>query len=292
MQHRARCLQGKDTSFAALAAVTQTTENCDEFEPESRKFRESISNMKSRLFPTLDQSEERIHPCSVEDLFASVSVFEKSLPMQLRHLKNALPATEGMCKVTAIVWSPNNKRLAVVTVDRIVHLFDAATGERKDKFSTKPAEKGAKDYVVRSMEFSPDSTKLAIAQSDNIVFVYKIGLEWGDKKSICNKFPQSQSVTSLTWPISHPNEIVFGLADGKVKLGQLRNNKPATLYNADSYVYALASNLDGNAIVSSHLDHSIYRFFFDDPNGGLFDFRPNLAVHLDAITRPRSGGRA
>ena len=61
--------------------------------------------------------------------------------MQLRHLKNALPATEGMSKVTAIAWSPNNRRLAVVTVDRIVHLFDAATGEHKDKFSTKPAEK-------------------------------------------------------------------------------------------------------------------------------------------------------
>ena len=40
------------------------------------------------------------------------------------------------------------------------------------------------------MAFSPDSSRLAIAQSDNIVFVYKLGLEWGDKKSICNKFLQ------------------------------------------------------------------------------------------------------
>ena len=61
--------------------------------------------------------------------------------MQLRHINNVLPASEGLCKVTAIAWSPNNRRLAVVTVDRIVHLFDAATNERKDKFSTKPAEK-------------------------------------------------------------------------------------------------------------------------------------------------------
>jgi len=31
-------------------------------------------------------------------------------------------------------------------------------------------------YVaVRGMAFSPDSTKLAIGQSDNIVFVYKLG---------------------------------------------------------------------------------------------------------------------
>ena len=61
--------------------------------------------------------------------------------MQLRHLSTVLPPTEGMCKVTAIAWSPNNRRLAVVTVERVVHMFDAATGERKDKFSTKPAEK-------------------------------------------------------------------------------------------------------------------------------------------------------
>ena len=60
--------------------------------------------------------------------------------MQLRHLKPIMPPTEGMCKVTALAWSPNNRRLAVVTVDRVVHLFDE-NGERRDKFSTKPAEK-------------------------------------------------------------------------------------------------------------------------------------------------------
>ena len=32
------------------------------------------------------------------------------------------------------------------------------------------------------MAFSPDSTKLAVAQTDNIVFVYKIGEDFGDKK--------------------------------------------------------------------------------------------------------------
>jgi intraflagellar transport protein 172 len=60
--------------------------------------------------------------------------------MQLRHLKTILPASDGLCKVTAIAWSPNNQRLAVVTTDRVVHLFDE-NGERRDKFSTKPQEK-------------------------------------------------------------------------------------------------------------------------------------------------------
>ena len=32
------------------------------------------------------------------------------------------------------------------------------------------------------MAFSPDSNKLAVAQTDNIVFVYKIGDDFGEKK--------------------------------------------------------------------------------------------------------------
>ena len=72
--------------------------------------------------------------------------------------------------------------MAAVTTDRVVQLFDD-DGERRDKFSTKPASpEGRKNFVVRGMAFSPDSAKLAIAQSDNIVFVYKLGVDWHDKK--------------------------------------------------------------------------------------------------------------
>jgi len=40
--------------------------------------------------------------------------------------------------VTAMAWSPNNTKMAVVTMDRVVILYDEL-GERRDKFSTKPA---------------------------------------------------------------------------------------------------------------------------------------------------------
>ena len=62
--------------------------------------------------------------------------------MQLRHMKTVQPAAEGekvMQRVTALCWAPNNMRLAAVPTDRIVHLFDE-NGERRDKFSTKPAD--------------------------------------------------------------------------------------------------------------------------------------------------------
>jgi intraflagellar transport protein 172 len=49
--------------------------------------------------------------------------------MQLRHLQTVLaPPNDGtqlpLQKVTAIAWAPNNRKLAVCTVDRVVTLFD------------------------------------------------------------------------------------------------------------------------------------------------------------------------
>jgi intraflagellar transport protein 172 len=118
------------------------------------------------------------------------------------------------------------------------------------------------------MAFSPQSDKLAIAQTDNMVFVYKIGSEWGDKKSICNKFQHSSPVTSLVWPTTRTNDIIYGLAEGKVKLGQLKTHQPNTLYSSESYVTALACNPEGTAVVSAHLDGSIYTCWFDTMERG------------------------
>lgn len=38
-----------------------------------------------------------------------------------------------------MAWSQNNAKFAVCTVDRVVLLYDEH-GERRDKFSTKPAD--------------------------------------------------------------------------------------------------------------------------------------------------------
>jgi len=182
--------------------------------------------------------------------------------MQLRYLKNLHPPVDGMSKVTSIAWSSNTTKLASVSADKIVQLFDEH-GDKQDRFSTKPADKGSKTYIVRTLEFSPDSSKLAVAQSDNIVFVYKLGVQWKEKKSICNKFLQNSSVTCLAWPSAHPNEVVFGLAEGKVKVGNLKTNKAATLYSTESFVVSMCNGHDGNSILTGHLDGSIFRFSFE-----------------------------
>jgi hypothetical protein len=54
----------------------------------------------------------------------------------------------------------------------------------------------------------------------------------------------------------------YGLAEGKVKIGQLRSNKPASLYATGFYVCAVASSTSGHGICSSHMDGSIHKFLF------------------------------
>lgn len=110
------------------------------------------------------------------------------------------------------------------------------------------------------MSFSPDSSKLAVAQSDNILFVYKLGLKWGEKKSICNKFPQTSNVTCMCWPSNHQNELYMGLGDGKVKQGILNKNKSVAIYSAEDPTVSICSKSDGTSLVAGHSDGSIYIF--------------------------------
>ncbi|XP_076128236.1 intraflagellar transport protein 172 homolog [Alosa pseudoharengus] len=187
--------------------------------------------------------------------------------MQLKHLKTLLTPQDGAAKVTCMAWAPNNARFAVCTVDRVVLLYDEQ-GERRDKFSTKPADAkyGKKSYTVKSMAFSPDSTKIAIAQTDDIIYVYKIGEDWGDKKAISNKFVQTSAVTCLVWPADH--NIFCGMADGKIRKANTKTNKASTIYGADSYVVSLTSNVSAKGILSGHADGSVVRYFFDDEDSG------------------------
>ncbi|KAJ9466254.1 Intraflagellar transport protein 172 [Diplonema papillatum] len=198
--------------------------------------------------------------------------------MQLRHVKTLQPAQPHVARVTASCWSPNSKRLAVADHYRFVHLFDE-NGEKRDKFSTKPIDsRGPKTYVVRGMVFSPDSSKLAIAQSDNAVFVYKLGIDWGEKKSICNKFVQNCPVTCVCWPHVRGNELlVFGVQDGKVRIGTLATNMCRNLYGADSAVVSIASSPDGMGLISGHADGSIHRYYFEE--AGALAGSAKLCVH-------------
>ncbi|CAH8629630.1 unnamed protein product [Schistosoma margrebowiei] len=199
--------------------------------------------------------------------------------MNLLHLKTLIPTQEYEAKVQSIAWSPNNKKIAVCTSDRLVIIFDE-NGERRTRFSTKPSDSknDGNLFQVRGMAFSHDSIKLAIAQSDNIIFVYKIGESWDEKVVICNKFPQKCPVTCIAWPVNQP--IICGLADGKVRAANTRTNKSSTIYNADSYVVSISANITGKGFISGHADGKIIRYFFDDDGSG--DAQGKLTTHPTA----------
>ena len=85
--------------------------------------------------------------------------------MQVKFLKQISDPTAGEAQISAICFSPNGQKLAVC-LDRVVQLYDE-TGELRDRFATKPIDSkyGRQSYIVTAMDFSPDSTQLAVAQS-------------------------------------------------------------------------------------------------------------------------------
>ncbi|XP_058988397.1 intraflagellar transport protein 172 homolog isoform X2 [Mustela lutreola] len=71
--------------------------------------------------------------------------------MHIEHLSNCLVygkilLKDGAAKVTCMAWSQNNAKFAVCTVYRVVVLYDEH-GERRDKFSTKPADMKGKSVI-------------------------------------------------------------------------------------------------------------------------------------------------
>ena len=172
--------------------------------------------------------------------------------MNFTHSKNIVPGGDQIAKICGASWSPNNMRLAIAGANRKIMLFDE-NGTKKDVFSTKARDK-TKEYVIRDIVFSPDSTKLAVAQSDNIIFVYKLGTRWGDTKSICNKLEQSSSVMCLVWSRTKAHEIFFGLEEGKVKIGLLGSkNSSSVLY---SYEFPLFYQFHLHKLTAYKIVHS------------------------------------
>jgi len=67
----------------------------------------------------------------------------------------------------------------------------------------------------------------------------------------------------MVWPKDRPNDLLFGLADGKVRLGVLKSNKSNVLYSADTYCVSIAASRDGATVISGHLDGSVYAYSMD-----------------------------
>lgn len=149
--------------------------------------------------------------------------------MHIKHHKNLLTSQELSKKVVAIAWAPSRQKFAIAKADLTIYLYDNF-GEKRDKFKTKPCTSSSKDpYTIKDLAFSPDSTKLAIAQSDNIIFIYKIGLDWEKKKTICNKFMLTHPPQCIYWSSRSTEDIYIGTKDGRIQKGNLSSNKSTSI---------------------------------------------------------------
>lgn len=84
-------------------------------------------------------------------------------------------------RIQCLTISPNMTKMAVCfSQSNTVALFDLISNEEKDKFALKAATKGGsrKSFVVKGMCFALDSEKIAIGQSDCVIYVYRIGDSW------------------------------------------------------------------------------------------------------------------
>ena len=103
--------------------------------------------------------------------------------MKLKHEKSLLIPDNNLniSRIECFSIAPNLSRIAVCTsVNNQIVLFDGITNEEKDKFALKSMDKkfSRKSFVVKGIAFSPDSQKLAIGQTDCVIYVYKIGQNW------------------------------------------------------------------------------------------------------------------
>jgi hypothetical protein len=94
--------------------------------------------------------------------------------MKLKHWKGLLPPGEGLSKVCAVAFTPNNARLAVVTTSGVVHLYDE-NGEKRDKFSTKPAEKVCWQNAWRGVTAQTRARSLIREEDEGRVFFRRLG---------------------------------------------------------------------------------------------------------------------
>ncbi|KAL0208530.1 hypothetical protein P9112_011117 [Eukaryota sp. TZLM1-RC] len=182
--------------------------------------------------------------------------------MHLKFRQSVVQGDEKTSPISGVSWSPDNKRLAVA-YNNTIHLFDDNL-EWRDKFSTRPGDKKThRPYTIRDIAFSPDYSRIAVAQTDCSLFVYRIGTDWDDRKSICNKFLLSSPVASMYWPSASPSLLFFSTLDGSIRMGHLKTNKDTQLFKHDFPATCITFSTDGLVLLTAHMDGSLHRFTFD-----------------------------
>ena len=178
------------------------------------------------------------------------------MKMNIEFSKNLIQPKNQISKICGIAWSPNNMKLAVACADRRIYLFDEQ-GNNRDEFLTKAYS--SENYEIIQILYNPESTKLAVAQSDNLIVIYRLGLNWGEEKKICNKFELEKKPNCMVWSKNNSKEIICGLSNGHIRVALLGMGTISNfLYMHTSPCISISSSLDGKYIISGHKDSAIF----------------------------------
>ena len=179
--------------------------------------------------------------------------------MKVKFSKNLFQSKNQISKICSLSFSPTNKNIAVACQDNNIYLFNEQ-GEIKETLSTLSFGPKTKAYEIIQIQFNQEGNKIAVAQSNDIIYVTNLG----ERISSCNKFIQDARPTCLIWP--RPKEIFFGLYNGKIKKGLIDNNSTEFLYKYESPCVSISSSLDKKYIISGHEDSFILIYNIENNN--------------------------
>lgn len=102
--------------------------------------------------------------------------------MLIQHLQTVFKTENRTIdsKIEHVIWSNSLNKLAIcLNGSNQITLFDSDAMEKKEKFTAK-SNLGSKnnDFHIKGLAFSADGTKIAIGQTDFVIHVYKIGVNW------------------------------------------------------------------------------------------------------------------
>ncbi|KAJ6223282.1 hypothetical protein RDWZM_001827 [Blomia tropicalis] len=180
---------------------------------------------------------------------------DQSLSSPLNLVHDGSDSEIRLTRIECIAISSEATKLAACfSTSNHIALFDLITNQECDKFALKsnvtsksaPTNHGSsvdgiigkKSFQVRGICFSPgDGDRLAVGQTDCVIYVYRIGSNWGEKKTIVNKFNLASPVSGLYWL---PQGLLYSSFDGRVKFIQTQSNKMFSVLSSNSICVSLA----------------------------------------------------
>ncbi|MCJ1268036.1 hypothetical protein MMC22_007922 [Lobaria immixta] len=148
--------------------------------------------------------------------------------------------------VNAMTFSPDGKQIASASMDKMVRLWDSATGEPRNIL------KGHSNWV-KAVTFSPDGKQIASASHDKTVRLWDSAT--GEPRNILKGHSdQIQAVTfSPDWEL-----IAFASYDNTVRLWDSPTGEPRIILKGHSgWVEAVTFSPDGKQIASTSKDKTI-----------------------------------